>query len=153
MVNADIRLALLKSAKFKRWSPSRNAFGFGNDLAYTGKTFKNLAKHSDPANGRQSKSASRVHDAVANPSANPIEKHYTVAEVSGIWGVSEDLVRDLFRDESGVLRIRRPATKMKRGYSTLRIPESTLHRVYSELSNEKSNAQPLAPPHKKLSAS
>jgi hypothetical protein len=85
-------------------------FGTGKEFRFTGKTFKNLA--------------------------NANEKHYTVADVSSLWGISEDLVRGIFRDETSVLRIRRPATKMKRSYSTLRIPESTLNRVYSELSNE-----------------
>jgi hypothetical protein len=111
----DIRSVLQMSHKFRQWKPAKQhakhkVFGVGKEYRSTGKTFKNLAK--------------------------PDEKHYTVADVSTLWGISEDLVRDIFRDETSVLRIRRPATKMKRAYSTLRIPESTLNRVYSELSNE-----------------
>lgn len=107
----DLRSILQQSRKFRQWKPVKSkTFGTGKEFRYTGKTFKNLA--------------------------NANEKHYTVADVSSLWGISEDLVRDIFRDETSVLRIRRPATKMKRAYSTLRIPESTLNRVYSELSNE-----------------
>jgi AraC-like DNA-binding protein len=110
-ITTDIRSVLQQSRKFRQWKPAKTkAFGIGKEFRSTGKTFKNLAK------------------------AN--EKHYTVADVSTLWGISEDLVRDIFRDETGVLKIRRPATKMKRAYSTLRIPESTLNRVYSELCNE-----------------
>jgi len=121
----DIRAALMQSRKFRQWKKGGSkTFGEGKEFNYTGKIFKNLAKAS--------------------------ERHFTVAEISSMWGVSEDLVRDIFRDESGVLRIRRPATKMKRGYSTLRVPESTLDRVYSELSNEDPNVESLATPHKKV---
>jgi AraC-like DNA-binding protein len=110
-ITTDIRSVLRMSRKFRQWKPAKpKAFGTGKVFRSTGRIFKNLAK------------------------AN--EKHYTVADVSTLWGISEDLVRDIFRDETSVLRIRRPATKMKRAYSTLRILESTLNRVYSELSNE-----------------
>ena len=54
------------------------------------------------------------------------ERHYTVSEVAVMWNCSRDLVRDIFRDEPTVLKFDRPATRTKRGYSTLRIPESAL---------------------------
>ena len=60
------------------------------------------------------------------------EKHYSVAEVAEMWHVGTDLIRDIFEDEPGVLRIARPETSRKRGYTTLRIPQSTLDRVYQE---------------------
>ena len=62
------------------------------------------------------------------------QKHYTVAEVAQQWGVSVDLIRDVFTNEAGVLRFDRPATRTKRAYSTLRIPESVLARVHTRLS-------------------
>ena len=127
-ITSDIRSELQESKKFREWKkPKAKPFGTGKVFLSVGKTFKNLAK------------------------AN--EKHYTVGDVSSMWGISEDLVRDIFRNETSVLRIRRPATKMKRAYSTLRIPESTLSRVYAELSNEGASAQPLASSHKKMPAS
>jgi hypothetical protein len=63
------------------------------------------------------------------------EKHYTATEIADQWGVSADLVRSVFRDEPGVLRIDRPGTRAKRSYSTLRIPESVLVRVHTKLSS------------------
>ena len=63
-----------------------------------------------------------------------MERHYTPAEISAMWGVSADFVRDIFRNEAGVLMIGKKATKVRRGYKTMRIPESVLLAVHSKLS-------------------
>jgi len=63
-----------------------------------------------------------------------VEPHYDVIEISSAWGMSTDLVRRLFRNEPGVLTIERPATRSKRGYSTIRVPESVMVRVHTRLS-------------------
>jgi hypothetical protein len=63
---------------------------------------------------------------------NP-ESHYSVVQVAKLWSISPDLVRDLFRSESGVLKIERPAGRFKRVYTTLRIPQSVLNRVATRL--------------------
>ena len=47
------------------------------------------------------------------------EKHWSVAEVADQWGISTDLVRDIFKDEDGVLIVERPGTRTKRSYSTV----------------------------------
>ncbi len=65
------------------------------------------------------------------------EKHYTVAEIAEQWGISVDLARDTFADEPGVLTFDRPRTRVKRGYSTMRIPESVLLRVHTRLTSGK----------------
>lgn len=62
------------------------------------------------------------------------DKHWSVVEVAEQWGISTDLVRDIFKDEDGVLIVERPGTRTKRSYSTMRIPESVLERVYATLS-------------------
>jgi len=62
------------------------------------------------------------------------EKHFTPAEVSKLWGISSDLVRDVFRNEPGVLLIGNKTTKIRRGYKTMRIPESVLLAVHTKLS-------------------
>jgi len=62
------------------------------------------------------------------------EQHYTVKELAKQWGVSPDLIRDIFKDRPGVLIFKRPGTRTKRAYSTMRIPESIASQVYSELS-------------------
>lgn len=59
-----------------------------------------------------------------------LERHYTVPEVAGLWGVSEKTVRRLFEGEDGVLRWGSDETLRKRGYHNLRIPQSVLIRVH-----------------------
>ncbi len=61
------------------------------------------------------------------------EKHYTVPEVAKWWGFSDEFIRQIFRDEPGVLKSDRPETLHKRGYRTIRIPESVLNRVHQRL--------------------
>jgi hypothetical protein len=62
-----------------------------------------------------------------------IERHYTAAEVAALWNISQDTVRDLFRDVHGVLKIDRPARRGKRSYLSIRIPESVLLKRHTEL--------------------
>ena len=62
-----------------------------------------------------------------------LEKHYSPAEVVRLWGWSDDFIRDLFQDEPGVLVSSRPETLHKRGYTSIRIPESVLLRVGKKL--------------------
>jgi hypothetical protein len=62
-----------------------------------------------------------------------LERHYTAAEVSALWQVSQDTVRNLFRNTTGVLKISQPARRGKRGYVSIRIPESVLLKRHVEL--------------------
>lgn len=62
-----------------------------------------------------------------------LEKHYTASEVAKLWNISEDTVRNLFRDYPGVLKITRLARRGKRGYLSIRIPESILLKRHAEL--------------------
>jgi hypothetical protein len=61
------------------------------------------------------------------------ERHYTVAEIAEILQLSRDVIRKLFEREPGVLVIGGDETRSKRGYHTLRIPESVAVRVYRRL--------------------
>lgn len=60
------------------------------------------------------------------------EKHYTVREISELWGISDDSVRKIFAARPDVLKFSTPKIR-KRKYVTLRVPESTLARVYNDL--------------------
>lgn len=72
------------------------------------------------------------------PGALYNERHYSVAEISEKWGLSRDLVRELFRDEEDVVAIERPAiSKRKRRYTTLSVPESVVRRVHAKLSKRR----------------
>jgi hypothetical protein len=61
------------------------------------------------------------------------ERHYSVNELSVMWNLSKQTVRRLFQDEPGVLRISEEEAHHKRGYVTLRIPESVARRVHQRL--------------------
>jgi hypothetical protein len=61
---------------------------------------------------------------------------YTVAQLAKEWGFSTDKIRELFRNEPGVLKLRdeNAAKKRKRSYVTLRIPPDVAQRVKRRLS-------------------
>lgn len=61
------------------------------------------------------------------------QRHYTVDEVATMWNMSRDSVTRLFREEEDVMRIIRPGNRYKRTYTTLRIPEAVLNRVYGRM--------------------
>jgi hypothetical protein len=62
-----------------------------------------------------------------------LERHYTAAELSKLWFFSENTIRRLFIKEPGVLKIIHQATRLKRGYTSLRIPERIAQRVHRRL--------------------
>jgi hypothetical protein len=65
------------------------------------------------------------------------EQHYSPRVIAQRWGLSETKVRRMFEGEPGVLRIgepsRRVGRKLRRGYYTMRIPESVAVRVHRRL--------------------
>ena len=61
-----------------------------------------------------------------------LERHYSVSEIAKMWALSEKTVRRMFEDEEGVLQWGSPETRRKRGYITLRIPESVLLKVHRQ---------------------
>jgi transcriptional antiterminator len=61
-----------------------------------------------------------------------LERHYSVSEVAKMWALSERTVRRMFEDEDGVLHWGTIETRRKRGYITLRIPESVMLRVHRQ---------------------
>ena len=65
------------------------------------------------------------------------ERHYTVAEVSELWALSTDTVRKIFRDRTGVLMVDHKETMKKRGYRSIRIPESLMQKVYFQLQDSR----------------
>jgi hypothetical protein len=63
-----------------------------------------------------------------------IEIHYSPAQLAFAWGVSPEMVRSIFRNEAGVLKLGKAATKYRRSYFTLRIPAEVAERVHRKLS-------------------
>lgn len=65
-----------------------------------------------------------------------IERHYAVAEIAEMWNLSADKVREIFKNEPGVLVIGEQSPRRKRRYVTLRIPHSVLERVHLRLASK-----------------
>ena len=61
------------------------------------------------------------------------EKHYSVIEISELWVLSQKTVRRIFEREPGVIQWGSTETRHKRGYRTLRVPETVLLRVHRKL--------------------
>lgn len=61
------------------------------------------------------------------------EKHYSVIEISKLWALSQKTVRRIFEREPGVIQWGSMETRHKRGYRTLRVPETVLLRVHRKL--------------------
>ncbi len=66
------------------------------------------------------------------------EQHYSPVQLAERWALSPDSIRELFKDEVGVIMIVRPETMRKREYTTIRIPSSVSHRVHCRLQSKKS---------------
>jgi hypothetical protein len=65
-----------------------------------------------------------------------LEKHYTVPELAELWQLNPCTVRALFRSTPGVLVISRPASRFKRAYTSIRIPESVAQKRHAELNGK-----------------
>jgi hypothetical protein len=63
-----------------------------------------------------------------------LERHYKATELAELWGMSVKLVRKIFAAEPGVLKVDRPELRNKRGYCSLRIPESVAISVHKRMS-------------------
>jgi hypothetical protein len=105
---------LLTSKAFQEWSPGPKtakaptiSVGRGQSFTYKGKSYKNL-----------------IVD----------ERHYSPADLAKAWSVDVETIRNLFREEPGVMKIGEKAPRHKRSYLTLRIPESVAVRVHKRLS-------------------
>jgi hypothetical protein len=64
----------------------------------------------------------------------PWEPHYSIGQLSKLWGFSRTTLRCWFEREAGVLR--QGETRLRRGrrrpYVSLRIPESIAQKVYAK---------------------
>ncbi len=113
-MQAEFLEELLRSKLFLEWSldptptakPSTVTAGRGRSFIYVGKKYTNL-----------------IVD----------EKHFEPAELAKAWGVSAETIRNVFRNEPGVLRIAHPNGR-KRKYISMRVPVSVAERVHKRLS-------------------
>src|ERR1700738_1929469 len=99
----EIRVLVWGSRKFREWRPK---------LSFK----KASGRTADILVGKESAAVSRIH--------------FTVAELAKAWGLSTETIRNIFRSEPGVLKIGRPESKYRRGYTTIRIPQDVAERVH-----------------------
>ncbi len=82
----------------------------------------------------------------ANPAGTPVpatieERHYSPAQLAAMWNFSPAKIRQLLRDEQGVLRLQGLGPSAgKRTYTTYSVPASVAARIHQRLSD-----QPLKP--------
>jgi hypothetical protein len=86
---------------------------------------------------KPAESSHALHTA-SRPSAGPAielarEKHYSIIEIAELWALSEKTVRKIFEGEPGVIHWCTEEKLHKRGYQTLRVPETVLYRVHRKL--------------------
>jgi hypothetical protein len=72
----------------------------------------------------------RLSEAGAGGVSNPFGRVFTPKELAEFWQLSENSIRRLFQDESGVFVMGDPSPRGKRGYCTMRIPEAVAMRVF-----------------------
>jgi hypothetical protein len=113
-VNPEALAELQRSSSFLSWTPGPKppkpptiSLGRGRSFTYEGKTYTNL-----------------IVD----------EKHYSPADLAKAWGVNVETIRNVFREEPGVVKIGAKVPSHKRSYLTLRIPQSVAVRVHKRLS-------------------
>jgi hypothetical protein len=64
----------------------------------------------------------------------PDEKHFSPNQIAEAWGFDAKVIRNLFRNEPGVLKLGNDkSTYRKRAHTTLRIPESVANRVHRRM--------------------
>ena len=62
--------------------------------------------------------------------SNPFGRVFTPKELAGLWQLSQNSIRRMFQDEPGVFVLGDSNPRGRRGYQTLRIPESVALRVW-----------------------
>ena len=110
---------------------------FSDDLGLAAALFKfgNERWQMEPQNTPTTVSLdSSNHDGIRRPRCGvALEKHYSVPELAKLWELSERTIRRIFSREPGVLQLIHEESRFKRGYSTLRVPESVVQRVHRRL--------------------
>jgi hypothetical protein len=61
------------------------------------------------------------------------EKHFKVPELAKMWNMDPKTVRRMFKGKVGVVHRPNPATRNKRAYTTLWIPESMANAEYAKI--------------------
>lgn len=61
---------------------------------------------------------------------DPFERRFSVRTVAELWGLSDQTIINMFRDEPGIFIVSQEAgRRKKRDYTKFLIPESVMERV------------------------
>jgi hypothetical protein len=71
------------------------------------------------------------------------EKHYRISDLAHLWGLGRETVRQLVKDDPGVIKIRMGRKKAHTVYS---VPESAARRIHTLLLNAAHVRQPESLP-------
>jgi hypothetical protein len=74
--------------------------------------------------------AIRVYARLGGQASTFDEEHYRIADVVSVWGIGRETVRQLIKDEPGVLKL---ALGRKGAHLTYSVPDSVLKRVHNRL--------------------
>lgn len=115
-----------------RWQSTLPVAHLGQSAICTKDCFFTMVKQTVT---RQSQLTATSTTAGINPTPNPNcnEQHFKPAQLAGLWQLSTGSIRQLFRDEPGVICLDRPEQLNKRPYCTMRIPLSVARRVHGKL--------------------
>lgn len=73
----------------------------------------------------------RISDAGAGGVPNPFGgRIYAPKDLAAMWQLSENSIRRMFQDEPGCFILGESNPRGRRGYTTIRIPESVALRVW-----------------------
>jgi hypothetical protein len=65
------------------------------------------------------------------------EKHFSAPELAELWHLSPAMIRQLFENEPGIIKLgqpsRRQGRELKRRYFSIRIPSTVAERVHRRL--------------------
>lgn len=70
----------------------------------------------------------------ASEGTGVFERHFSPQQLGNDWGLDVESIRNIFRNEPGVIKLGEKNPKHKRAYITLRIPESVAQRVHKRIS-------------------
>lgn len=65
-----------------------------------------------------------------------MERTYSAEEIGKLWAMNAGTIQRLFKGQPGVVVVPHAAVPRKKKFSTLRIPESVVLRLYEELTRE-----------------
>ena len=62
------------------------------------------------------------------PDDTTLEKHYRIGELARLWGLGRETIRQMIKDEPGVVKVR---MGKKKAHTLYTVPESIARRIHT----------------------